>query len=72
MVANRTVQTRNLLAERAIIESVLTLLDGPAEVASAGGVGNYGGYCQWYVNVRHGPRDHREALQQMSALKKAP
>jgi hypothetical protein len=72
MVANRTVQTRDLLAEQDVHESLLTLLDGMADVAKANVVGNYGTYCQWYVNLRQSRLDHRQALQQMMALKRAP
>lgn len=72
MVANRTVQTRDLLAEHDVHETLLTLLDGMADVAEAHVVGNYGTYCQWYVNLRQGRLDHRQALQQMMALKRAP
>lgn len=72
MVANRTVQTRDLLAEQNIHESLLTLLDGMTDVANASVVGNYSAYCQWYVNLRQSRLDHREALQQMTSLKRAP
>jgi hypothetical protein len=72
MVANRTVQTRDLLAEQNIRESLLTLLDGMTDVAKASVVGNYGAYCQWYVNLRQSRLGHREALQQMTSLKRSP
>jgi hypothetical protein len=72
MVANRTVQTRDLLAEQNIHESLLALLDGMTDVAKASVVGNYGAYCQWYVNLRQSRLGHREALQQMTSLKRSP
>ncbi|CAI8825320.1 hypothetical protein [Methylocaldum szegediense] len=72
MVANRTVQTRDLLAEQNIHESLLTLLDGMTDVAKASVVGNYSAYCQWYVNLRQSRLDHQQALQQMTSLKRAP
>lgn len=70
MVANRTVQTRDLLAEKDIHESLLTLLDGMVEVARIGGmVGNYGSYCQWYLNLRLSKLDHSATLAYMKRLK---
>lgn len=70
MVANRTVQTRDLLEERNIHESLLSLLDGMADVARTGVVGSYGSYCQWYLNLRQGQIDHTAAIAKMKSLKK--
>lgn len=70
MVANRTVQTRDLLEERNILESLLSLLDGMADVARTGVVGSYGSYCQWYLNLRQGQIDHTAAIAKMKSLKK--
>jgi len=69
MVANRTVQTRDLLAEQDIHESLLTLLDGMVEVARTGVVGNYGAYCQWYLNLRQSKLDHSATIANMKKLK---
>jgi len=69
MVANRTVQTRDLLAGQDIHESLLTLLDGMVEVAHAGVVGNYGAYCQWYLNQRQSKLDHSATIDNMKKLK---
>jgi len=56
MVANRTVQTRDLLVEYKLHEPLLSLLDGMADVARTGVIGSYGSYCQWYLNLRQGQR----------------
>ena len=69
MVANRTVQTRDLLKESKIQESLLSLLDGMADVAGVGVVGSYGSYCQWYLNLRRGQIDHSAAITKMKSLK---
>ncbi len=70
MVANRTVQTRDILEEYNIHESLVTLLEGMADVARTGVVGNYGSYCQWYLNLRQGQIDHMAAITKMKSLKK--
>jgi len=69
IIANRTVQIRDLLAQTVQQETVLHLLDGMAEVASAGVEGDYGSYCQWYVNLRDTKHNHQEAIAKMKQLK---
>lgn len=70
MVANRTVQTRDLLKESKIQESLLSLLNGMTDVARTGVVGSYGSYCQWYLNLRQGQLDHATAIANMKSLKR--
>lgn len=70
IIANRTVQTRDLL-EQAQIEpqTLIQLLDSMTEVANAGVEGDYGSYCQWYVNLRESKHSHRDAIEKMKELK---
>lgn len=72
MVANRTVQTRDLLAKHNHRESLATLLDGMLAVASAGVLGNYSDYCHWYVNLRQAGHGHQEALERMTKPQHSP
>ncbi len=69
IIANRTVQTRDLLAQNQTQESVIALLDGMITVARAGVEGDYGSYCQWYVNLRQTSASHQETINKMKALK---
>ncbi len=69
IIANRTVQTRDLLAQNQMQETLIHLLDGMAEVAKAGVEGDYGSYCQWYVNLRQSQHSHQDAIDKMKELK---
>lgn len=69
IIANRTVQTRDLLALSQMHETLIHLLDGMAEVAKAGVEGDYGSYCQWYVNLRQSQLSHQDAIDKMKELK---
>lgn len=69
IIANRTVQTRDLLAQAQIQETLIHLLDGMVEVAQADVEGDYGSYCQWYVNLRQSPLSHQDAIDKMKELK---
>jgi len=71
MVANRTVQTRDALAESAIEESIPNLLTGLATVAEAGTEGTFSEYCQWYLMLRQNQQSHEEALAKMKDFKDA-
>lgn len=72
MIANRTVQTRDLLAERNIQETLPRLLDGMERVAQLRIPGNYGAYCDWYINLRTSGLTHEQALDRMTGLKESP
>ncbi len=72
MIANRTVQTRDLLAERNIQETLPRLLDGIERVAQLRIPGNYGAYCDWYINLRTSGLTHEQALDRMTGLKESP
>lgn len=69
IIANRTAQTRDLLAQSQMHESLIHLLDGMAEVAKVGVEGDYGSYCQWYVNLRQSQFSHQAAIDKMKELK---
>jgi len=69
IIANRTVQTRDLLAQSQMHETLIHLLDGMTEVAKAGVEGDYGSYCQWYVNLRQSQLSHQDAIDKMKELK---
>jgi len=69
IIANRTVQTRDLLVQNQTQESLIHLLDGMIEVARAGVEGDYGSYCQWYINLRQSDFSHQETIDKMKALK---
>ncbi|MGE3772711.1 MAG: hypothetical protein AB7I32_07275 [Gammaproteobacteria bacterium] len=69
MIANRTVQTRDELADHGIQVTVDELITGLLEVARAGVVGNYGSYCDYYINLRQRPLAHAAALAEMRSLR---
>lgn len=69
IIANRTVQTRDLLAQSQKQETLIHLLDGMIEVANAGVEGDYGSYCQWYVNLRESQLSHQDTIEKMKELK---
>jgi hypothetical protein len=69
IIANRTVQTRDLLAQSQMQETLIHLLDGMTEVARAGIEGDYGSYCQWYVNLRQRQFSHQDAIDKMKELR---
>lgn len=69
IIANRTVQTRDLLAQNQIHESLNGILDGMTAVAKAGVEGDYGSYCQWYINLRQSQFSHQESIEKMKRLK---
>ncbi|WP_020167973.1 MULTISPECIES: hypothetical protein [Methylotenera] len=69
IIANRTVQTRDLLVQNNMQGSVINLLDGMIEVARVGVEGDYGSYCQWYVNLRQSQLSHQDAINKMKELK---
>lgn len=70
MVANRTVQVRDMLAEHKMQESLLTLLSGFGEVAKVRVAGNYSAYCQWYLILRQNKMNHLAAIAEMKLIKK--
>jgi hypothetical protein len=72
MIANRTVQTRDLLAERNVQETLPRLLDGMERVAQLHIPGNYGAYCDWYINLRTAGLTHEQAFDRMTGLKESP
>lgn len=69
MIANRTVQTRDELADHDIHVGIDELVTGLLEVARAGVVGNYGSYCDYYINLRMRPRSHQAAVSEMRSLR---
>ncbi len=69
MIANRTVQTRDELADHGVPVAVDELIEGLLAVARAGVVGNYGSYCDYYINLRLRPLAHAAALDEMQALR---
>ncbi len=72
MIANRTVQTRDVLEERGIPTSIRTIITGLLDVARAGVVGSYGSYCDYYINLRLRRLTHADALAEMRALRALP
>lgn len=68
IITNRIVQTRDLLEKLNIAVSVLSLMDGMIEVKQAHLVGNFGDYCQFYINLRQHHYGHQQALEKMKTL----
>jgi hypothetical protein len=63
MVANRTAQLVEMLANDGKTEDATALIEGLASVASAsGGKETYGELCQFYFILRHGGADRDSAL----------
>jgi len=69
MIANRTVQTRDELADHGVVVAIDDLVSGLLEVARAGVVGNYGSYCDYYINLRQRPLAHAAAVAEMRSLR---
>lgn len=69
MIANRTVQTRDELADHGVAIAVDELIEGLLAVARVGVVGNYGNYCDYYINLRLRPLTHAAAIDEMQALR---
>lgn len=69
MVANRTVQIRDKLANENIHESLLNLLEGLSDVAREGVKGTYSDYCQWYLILRQNKLSHEAAIKEMKLMK---
>jgi len=70
MVANRTVQIRDILAKDNIQIPLITLLEGLSEVADQNIVGTYSDYCGWYITFRQSQLDHQTAIQKMKLLRR--
>ena len=68
IIANRIVQTRDLLEKFNIQVSLLALLDGMTAVRKSQLVGNFGDYCQFYINLRQHKHTHFEAIKKMQSL----
>lgn len=68
IIANRVVQTRDLLAKFNIQVSLLTLLEGMSSVRKSKLVGNFGDYCQFYINLRQKQLSHKQAVEKMQQI----
>lgn len=68
IIANRVVQTRDLLEKFNIQVSLLALLEGMTTVRKSHLVGNFGDYCQFYINLRQHQHTHLEAINKMQSL----
>jgi hypothetical protein len=68
MIANRTVQLGQMLAETGKSESYGDLLDGFGQIAAKRGRHKslYGEMCQHYVNIRNRGLGHEAALSELS------
>ncbi|SDM78831.1 hypothetical protein SAMN05216360_103371 [Methylobacterium phyllostachyos] len=68
MIANRTVQLGQMLAESGKAEGYRDLLDGLGRIAAARGRHKslYGEMCQHYVNIRNRGLGHEAALAELS------
>lgn len=64
MIANRTVQLGQMLAEAGLMEDYRSILDGLGEIAERRGRRKslYGELCQHYFNARRQGADHATAL----------
>lgn len=68
IIANRVVQTRDLLEKFNIQVSLLSLLEGMTTVRKSYLVGNFGDYCQFYINLRQHQHNHVQAIKKMQSL----
>ncbi|EUJ10665.1 hypothetical protein Meth11DRAFT_1492 [Methylophilaceae bacterium 11] len=68
IIANRIVQTRDLLEKFNISTNFLMLLDGMIAVKQSHLIGNFGDYCQFYINLRQHNYEHAEAVKKMKSL----
>jgi hypothetical protein len=73
MVANRTAQLAEMLAEDGKPEEPAALIEGLASVVDPKrGKGTYGELCQFYFTLRHTGADRDAALTQLSARYGSP
>ena len=73
MVANRTAQLAEMLAEDSKPEQPAALIEGLASVVDPKrGKETYGELCQFYFTLRHGGADREAALSQLSARYGSP
>lgn len=68
IIANRVVQTRDLLEKFNIQVTLLALLEGMTTVRKSHLVGNFGDYCQFYINLRQHQNNHAQAIKKMQSL----
>lgn len=68
IIANRVVQTRDLLEKFNIKVKLLALLEGMTTVRKSHLVGNFGDYCQFYINLRQHQHNHAQAIKKMQSL----
>mgnify|MGYP000868123749 CR=1 FL=1 len=68
IIANRVVQTRDLLEKFNIQVTLLALLEGMTTVRKSHLVGNFGDYCQFYINLRQHQHQHAQAIKKMQSL----
>jgi hypothetical protein len=68
IIANRVVQTRDLLEKFNIQVTLLALLEGMTTVRKSHLVGNFGDYCQFYINLRQHQHNHSQAIKKMQSL----
>lgn len=68
IIANRVVQTRDLLEKFNIQVTLLALLEGMTTVRKSHLVGNFGDYCQFYINLRQHQHNHAQAIKKMQSL----
>ncbi len=73
MVANRTAQLAEMLADDGKPEQPVALIEGLASVVDPKrGKETYGELCQFYFTLRHGGADRDAALSQLSARYGSP
>ena len=73
MIANRTVQASDMLAQSLQRERFVDVMTGLIDVADASPERkSYGQLCQLYLNLRHAGLDRTAALDRLSASYRAP
>ena len=69
MIANRAAQLEDMLLEKNIHNSAVSLIDDFNQLPTIGTPHNFSSYCQYYFNLRSQGHNHEEALQALAVLK---